>query len=133
MGYNELSFSFGFTFCIIETESQTVNAQYYVEKILDKTCFCGFKRRGKTEPVHMRKMVSKRSEAHFMQDEAPTHRANVTQEWCRRHFNRFWTKEEWPGNSPDLNLSSLILYFYNIILLCRNSFRSKPVLLIAVH
>ena len=82
---------------------QTVNAQYYVEEILEKTCLCALKRRRKTGPVNMRKMVAKRSEAHFMQDEAPAHRANVTQEWCRRHFNHFWAKEEWPGNSPDLN------------------------------
>ena len=57
---------------------QTVNAQYYVEEILEKTCLCALKRRRKTGPVHMRKMVSKRSEAHFMQDGAPSHGANVT-------------------------------------------------------
>ncbi|KAI6659814.1 hypothetical protein LOD99_10612 [Oopsacas minuta] len=29
--------------------------------------------------------------------------ANATQKWCQDHFNAFWRKIEWPGNSPDLN------------------------------
>ena len=38
-----------------------------------------------------------------MQDGAPSHKAEITQEWCRTHLSNFWAKEEWPGNSPDLN------------------------------
>ena len=31
------------------------------------------------------------------------HTANLSQQWCREHFPNFWTKEQWPGNSLDLN------------------------------
>ena len=82
---------------------QTVNALYYVSEILEGTCLNTLKRRRINGPVYSRKLVLKRSEAHFMQDGAPTHRAIVTQEWCKKHFSSFWIKDEWPGNSPDLN------------------------------
>ena len=26
-----------------------------------------------------------------------------SQNWCQRHFPRFWSKEIWPFASPDLN------------------------------
>ena len=38
-----------------------------------------------------------------MQDGAPAHTANSTQEWCSKKFPNLWRKAEWPGNSPDLN------------------------------
>ena len=41
--------------------------------------------------------------ATLMQDGAPSQSAKITQEWCRTHLSSFWAKEEWPGNSPDLN------------------------------
>lgn len=39
----------------------------------------------------------------FQQDGAPSHTANMIQEWCRREIPEFITKEEWPPSSPDLN------------------------------
>ena len=39
----------------------------------------------------------------FQQDGTPAHTAKLTQEWCENNFPHFWRKEEWPGNSPDLN------------------------------
>ena len=38
-----------------------------------------------------------------MQDGAPAHKANLTQQWLRDHDIPFIHREEWPGNSPDLN------------------------------
>ena len=40
----------------------------------------------------------------FQQDGAPSHTSKMTEEWCRSHFPRFWSKEMWPSSSPDLNL-----------------------------
>lgn len=39
----------------------------------------------------------------FQQDSAPSHRAKMTQQWCKGHFPNFITSEEWPPYSPDLN------------------------------
>ena len=47
---------------------QTVNALYYVSDILEGTCLNTLKRRRINGPVYSRKLVLKRSEAHFMQD-----------------------------------------------------------------
>ena len=38
-----------------------------------------------------------------MQDGAPAHKANLTQQWLRDHDITFIPQEEWPGNIPDLN------------------------------
>ena len=29
-------------------------------------------------------------------DGAPAHTANKTQEWCKKQFQHFWSKEMWP-------------------------------------
>lgn len=39
----------------------------------------------------------------FMQDGAPSHTANLTQQLCSRVFPSFWDKHFWLGNSPDVN------------------------------
>lgn len=39
----------------------------------------------------------------FQQDSAPSHRAKITQGWCRENFPDFLTSAEWPPYSPDLN------------------------------
>ena len=39
----------------------------------------------------------------FQQDDAPSHTANKTQDWCERQFYSFWKKKLWPLSSPDLN------------------------------
>ncbi|CAF1150751.1 unnamed protein product [Didymodactylos carnosus] len=39
----------------------------------------------------------------FQQDNAPAHKDEETQEWCRKHLPSFIPRERWPANSPDLN------------------------------
>jgi inhibitor of nuclear factor kappa-B kinase subunit alpha len=39
----------------------------------------------------------------LQQDSAPAHKANLTQDWCRRHLPGFFSTSEWPASSPDLN------------------------------
>lgn len=39
----------------------------------------------------------------FQQDSAPSHKANTTQQWCRRNLPDFIDRDSWPPSSPDLN------------------------------
>ena len=48
-------------------------------------------------------MLQNMSEFYSMQDGAPVHTAKLTQQWCAENLPNFWRKEDWPGNSPDLN------------------------------
>lgn len=40
----------------------------------------------------------------FQQDGARPHAAKETQQFCHRHFPHYIKQEEWPANSPDLNV-----------------------------
>ena len=47
---------------------------------------------------------------YFMQDGAPSHTANITQDHLKKEFGRrFIRKDQWPPNSPDCNSSH---YFF---------------------
>ena len=82
---------------------QTINGAYYRENILEETFTNAISRNAANGSVLERSMHSNMSEIIFMQDGAPAHTANLTQKWCSEHFPNFWRKEEWPGNSPDIN------------------------------
>ncbi|KAI6658778.1 hypothetical protein LOD99_15103 [Oopsacas minuta] len=87
----------------IVPQKQTVNGAYYTNEILKKTCLDAIARKAKKGSIIERSMLENMSEFLFMQDGAPAHTANVTQQWCSEKFPRFWKKGEWPANSPDLN------------------------------
>ena len=40
----------------------------------------------------------------FQQDSAPAHAAKNTQAWIRDNLPDFISPQEWPANSPDMNL-----------------------------
>ena len=82
---------------------QSVTAAYYIEEILENTLVPALNRTRNTGTILQRKMMRNMSAAIFCQDGAPPHRAKRTQEWLERNVSSFWRKEEWPGNSPDLN------------------------------
>ena len=82
---------------------QTINGCYYRGYILDKTCKDAIERNSENGTILQRSMLSDMSRFIFMQDGAPAHTANLTQSWCEKNFPKFGKKEEWPGNSPDLN------------------------------
>ena len=76
---------------------QTVNSQYYVEEMLEKSYRLAVGRSRKTGNILTRKLLPNMSRAIFMQDGAPAHTASRTQEWCRNNMPTFWAKGEWPG------------------------------------
>ncbi|CAJ0950349.1 unnamed protein product, partial [Mesorhabditis belari] len=45
-----------------------------------------------------------------MQDDAPAHKAKKTQEWCRNNLPDFIRANEWPANSPDLNVMDFCVW-----------------------
>lgn len=87
----------------IVPEKMTVTAQYYVSEILEKSLLPALRRTRETGTILEKKILPDRSECIFMQDGAPSHTATKTQEWLKSHVASFWTKAQWPGNSPDLN------------------------------
>ena len=87
----------------IVPQGQSINAAYYRNEILAKTCIDALNRDPNTGCVTQRPMLENMSKMIFMQDGAPAHTANSTQQWCSEHLKAFWRKAEWPGNSPDLN------------------------------
>ena len=84
-------------------QKQSVNSEYYISEILSKTCADALNRRAARGNVLQRRLLPDMSTAVLMQDGAPAHTAVATQQWCRDNLQAFWSKEEWPGNSPDIN------------------------------
>lgn len=46
----------------------------------------------------------------FQQDGASSHTAKLVQEWCKKNFEHFWAKEDWPPSSPDLNVMDFAMW-----------------------
>lgn len=73
-------------------EKETVNANYYQEKIL---------------PLYFEatetSIMSSKNNITFQQDGAGPHRADSTMKILNTRFTTVWGKDMWPGNSPDLN------------------------------
>lgn len=66
-------------------KAETVNADYYVDEILTKSLLPALNRSATGGSVLETKMVPGRSRPIFMQDGAPLHTSNRTQDWCRLH------------------------------------------------
>ena len=87
----------------IVPQGTKVNAQYYIDNILQPTLLPVLTRKKKSGPATTRKMFNMRSEMVFMQYGALAHTARVTQQWCVEHLPGFLRKEEWPPNSRNWN------------------------------
>ena len=97
MGDDELSRNYIFVLL------NTINAVYYIDVSLTKTCLTSLKRTANAGTVLEKKFVQNMSKVVFMQDSAPAHTAIRTQKWCSENLSSFWSKKQWPGNSPGLN------------------------------
>ena len=67
-----------------------INTEHYINDILIPA-FDKLKKYFKDQPFT------------FKQDGTPSHTSRKTQNWCQRHFLRFWSEEMRPPASPDLN------------------------------
>ena len=41
---------------------------------------------------------------------APSHTANMVQQWCQDNSQWFWPKSFWPPSSPDLNVMDFVIW-----------------------
>jgi hypothetical protein len=82
---------------------KTINADYYVNEILQKELKPALNRQKNSARIDERKFVQYPGHAMFVQDGATPLTALRTQNWCEDNLPNFITKEEWLGNSPDLN------------------------------
>ena len=80
-------------------QKQTVDAEYYVTKILKQSLPPALSRSDTTGSVLQRKMVPAMSVSIFMQDGAPANTSKRAQNWCRENVPMFWDKHVRPGNS----------------------------------
>lgn len=77
-----------------------VNKEYYLENVLK-----GHLMENITELYENQKYV-------FQQDSAPSHGAKIVQEWLSSNIPDFISKEDWPANSPDLNVLDYFVWSY---------------------
>ena len=82
---------------------KNVTANYYVNTILEKNLKHCLNRRRTTGSITENKKVENVGSLTFQQDGAPAHTSKLAQEWCSDSLPNFIIKEEWPGNSADLN------------------------------
>ena len=85
------------------SQGQTVDAEYYVEDILEKEVKPLLKKSKRTNEATTNKMVVNKRRFTFQQDGAPAHTSKYALDWCLQHLPNFINKDNWPGNSPDLN------------------------------
>ena len=85
----------------IMPQGQTVDAEYYVEDILEKEVKPLLKRSKRTNEATTNKMVVNKRRFTFQQDGAPARTSNHAQDWCLQNRPNFINKDDWPGNSPD--------------------------------
>ena len=84
-------------------QKTSVDAERYVEDVLEKAYLPATNRTATTDSVLTRCMVERRPDSIFMQNGAPAHRSARSRKWCREHLSNFWAKDTWPGNSPDVD------------------------------
>jgi len=93
----------GLTKLIVFDQNEKIDSQKYLEKVLIPT-FQDIKSRKKvTNDLITTKLFSNLNNWTYQQDGATAHTANNIQEWLSNNSIKFIAKEEWPGNSPDLN------------------------------
>ena len=83
---------------------QTINGCYYRDCILENTCKDAIDRHSENGSILDRPILHTRHvQIHFYAGWGTcTYRKNDSS-LCAEHFPEFWRKDQWPGNSPDLN------------------------------
>ena len=84
----------GLTSLYFIPHGQTVTAEYYVTKILEKEVRPLLSRRFTTENPIKRKLFMNKSGSTFVQDGASAHTAKATPQWCKKTLPNFIQKDE---------------------------------------
>jgi len=92
----------GITQLVIVDQNATVDGEYYRTRILP-SYFSDISRPSGCDLINQRRMFTDARSVVFMQDGAPAHTANATMAMLAEHFTTVWSRNVWPGNSPDLN------------------------------
>ena len=87
----------------IMPQGQTVDAEFSIEDILEKEVKPLLKRSKRTNEATTNKMVVNKRRFTFQQDGGPAHTSKQAQDWCLQNPPNFINKDDWTGNSPDLN------------------------------
>ena len=82
---------------------QTVDQIYYRDKILKECALPAMRRTKSNGSILKRKLMPDMSKAIFQQDSATSHTAKSVCKYLQDEGICYWTKLQWPGNSPDLN------------------------------
>jgi transposase len=77
-----------------------INQSYYIEHVLERHVL-----------AHVKEMYGD-DYFIFQQDSAPSHKAKNTQKWLAANFPDFWTPDDWPASSPDLNPLDFCIWGY---------------------
>ena len=102
----------------IMPQGQTVDAEHYVEDILEKEVKSLLKRSKRTNEATTNKMVVNKRRFTFQQDGAPAHTSKHAQDWCLQNLPNFINEDDWPGNSPDLNPMENLFSILNAKVYC---------------
>ena len=102
----------------IMPQGQTVDAEYYVEDILEKEVKPLLKRSNNTYVATTNKMVVNKRLFTFQKDGAAAHTSKQAQDWCLQNLPNFINKDDWPGNSPDLNPMENLFHILNEKVYC---------------
>ena len=89
--------SSGLTTLHVVDHRSTVNGAYYRERIMPIYANALSLHPQTNLPFDQPQLIT------FQQDGAPAHTANPTMEMVNSTFANVWSKNVWPGNSPDLN------------------------------
>ena len=63
-------------------------------------------------------MVVNKRQFTFQQEGAPAHTSKQAQDWCLQNLPNFINKDDWPGNSLDLNLMENLFSILNENVYC---------------
>ena len=98
------------TLCVVSTEGDVLTHFFEPRKKVNAATYCEVLT---TKMIPWMKDKSNGKSFVFQQDSATAHTAKKTVELLQRSKIKFWPKDVWPSNSPDLN--PLDYYFWGRI------------------